>query len=180
VRPLRAWLVTTHSGGSGTPPERHYDRSARSSLDWDRATTSQEARPGVGAELGSVSKPPVERREAWCLDRKRRRRASQARRYRLRLPALRSPRRIEGQEEYRRARALQKIGTMLRVSIYVVIASAQREAIPCFGHRTNQMEIASSRCALLAMTSGAASSRLQFGIPIEIVEPAFVQIIRRE
>jgi hypothetical protein len=61
---LRTGLVNLHSGGSGTPPGRHYDRSARSSLDWDRATTSQEARPGVGAELCSVSKPPVERREA--------------------------------------------------------------------------------------------------------------------
>jgi len=27
---------STHSGGSGAPPGRHYDRSARSSLDWDR------------------------------------------------------------------------------------------------------------------------------------------------
>jgi hypothetical protein len=52
ARPLRAWLVTTHPGGSGTPLGRHYDRSARSLLDWDRMqkSTSQEARPGVAAD----------------------------------------------------------------------------------------------------------------------------------
>ena len=33
VRPLRAWLVTTHSGGSGQRAGRQYDRSARCSLD---------------------------------------------------------------------------------------------------------------------------------------------------
>jgi len=36
VRFLRAGLVTPFSGGFGNTPGRHYDRSARSSLDWDR------------------------------------------------------------------------------------------------------------------------------------------------
>ncbi len=35
VRRLRAGLVPLLPGGSGIPPGRHYDRSARSSLDWD-------------------------------------------------------------------------------------------------------------------------------------------------
>jgi hypothetical protein len=65
VRPPRAGLVNLHSGGSGTPPGRHYDRSARSSLHWPAATWVQEARPGVGAEFSFRAKPPVERREAW-------------------------------------------------------------------------------------------------------------------
>ena len=51
TRPLRAWLVTTHSGGSGAPPYGHYEPCARSSL-----TTSEggnvrggtQARPGAG------------------------------------------------------------------------------------------------------------------------------------
>jgi hypothetical protein len=76
---LRASLVSSHSGGFGTPPGRHYDPSVRSSLDWDRATASQEARPGVGAEFSFRAKPPVERREAWRPSHGRRR-ASQARR----------------------------------------------------------------------------------------------------
>src|SRR6202012_3868975 len=47
-RPLRARLVTSHSGGSGAPLGRHYGRSARSSLDWDRASAlSWETRPGA-------------------------------------------------------------------------------------------------------------------------------------
>jgi hypothetical protein len=37
ARRPRARLVTSHSGGSGTPPGRHYDRSAGSLLDWDWA-----------------------------------------------------------------------------------------------------------------------------------------------
>jgi hypothetical protein len=45
----------SHSGGSGAPPGRHYDRSARSSLDWDRETTSQEARPGDWATATPVA-----------------------------------------------------------------------------------------------------------------------------
>jgi hypothetical protein len=51
VRCLRAGVVTPLPGGSGTPPGRHYDRPARSSLGWDRRSrvtpveaTSQEAR----------------------------------------------------------------------------------------------------------------------------------------
>jgi hypothetical protein len=49
VRRPRVRLVTSHSGGFGAPPGRHYDRSARSSLDWDWAQmpSSQEARPGA-------------------------------------------------------------------------------------------------------------------------------------
>ena len=53
VRPLRAWLVTTHSGGSGTPPVRHYDRSARSSLKWDRDKQSPRPRKR-GPELRRI------------------------------------------------------------------------------------------------------------------------------
>ena len=36
VRRLRAGFATPLPGGFGTPPGRHYDRSARSSLRWDR------------------------------------------------------------------------------------------------------------------------------------------------
>ena len=36
MRRPRPGLVSRDSGGSGTPPGRHYDRSARSSLDRDR------------------------------------------------------------------------------------------------------------------------------------------------
>jgi hypothetical protein len=52
ARPLRAWLVTTLPGGSGTPLGRHYDRSARSLLNRDRMqqSASREARPGVAAD----------------------------------------------------------------------------------------------------------------------------------
>src|SRR6185312_15161507 len=37
----------SHSGSPGTPPGRHYGRSARSSLDWPARIPVQEARPGV-------------------------------------------------------------------------------------------------------------------------------------
>jgi hypothetical protein len=54
MRRPRAGFVPPHPGGSGAPPGRHYDRSARSSLDWDRPrrltpakAASQEARPGA-------------------------------------------------------------------------------------------------------------------------------------
>ena len=49
ARFLRAELVTPFSGGSGNTPGRHYDRSARSSLDWDRrkvANTRRGCVPG--------------------------------------------------------------------------------------------------------------------------------------
>jgi hypothetical protein len=45
ARFLRTELVTPFSGGSGNTPGRHYDRSARSSLDWDRLKTGN-ARQG--------------------------------------------------------------------------------------------------------------------------------------
>ena len=47
MRPLRARLVTSHSGGSGTPLGRHYGRSARSSLHWPARMPVQETRPGA-------------------------------------------------------------------------------------------------------------------------------------
>src|SRR6185312_2935332 len=54
MRRLRAGLVPPLPGGPGAPPARHYDRAARSSLDWDWPTrltaaevSSQEARPGA-------------------------------------------------------------------------------------------------------------------------------------
>jgi hypothetical protein len=47
MRPLRARLVTSHSGGSGTPLGRHYGRSARSSLHWPARMRVQETRPGA-------------------------------------------------------------------------------------------------------------------------------------
>ena len=66
MRRLRAGFVPPLPGGSGVPLGRHYDRSARSSLDWDRPkrvtpakATSQEARPG--AEL--VAKAAGESRD---------------------------------------------------------------------------------------------------------------------
>jgi hypothetical protein len=49
----RKGTLLPNSSGSGTPLGRHYDRSARSSLDWDRRrltaakATSQETRPGA-------------------------------------------------------------------------------------------------------------------------------------
>ena len=51
VRPLRAGLVSLHSGGSGQRAGRHYDRSARCSLDGPGANAGlPEARPGAAAE----------------------------------------------------------------------------------------------------------------------------------
>ena len=46
---LRSGLVTPIPGGSGHRVGRHYDRSARCLLDWDRVTepASQETRPGA-------------------------------------------------------------------------------------------------------------------------------------
>src|SRR5262249_15253678 len=67
MRRLRARLVTSHPGGPGTPAGRHYDRSARSSLEWDRGAglASQEARPGAAANGRlAIARAAVERREA--------------------------------------------------------------------------------------------------------------------
>jgi hypothetical protein len=72
VRRLRAGLVTSLPGGSGNPLGRHYDRSARTSLDWDRLkrvtpakTTSQERRPGAEARAFTlVPRAAMERRTA--------------------------------------------------------------------------------------------------------------------
>jgi hypothetical protein len=57
MRRPRAWFAATLPGGSGDPLGRHDDRSARSSLDWDRPrritpaeATSQERRPGAEAK----------------------------------------------------------------------------------------------------------------------------------
>src|SRR3954467_9273385 len=48
VRRLRARLVTSHSGGSGTPVGRQYDRSAGSLLDETGANARpSETRPGA-------------------------------------------------------------------------------------------------------------------------------------
>jgi hypothetical protein len=43
-RPLRAGLVNLHSGGSGTPAGRHYDRSAGSLLDGASLASQKPAR----------------------------------------------------------------------------------------------------------------------------------------
>ena len=40
MRPLRARLVTSHSGGSGTPVVQHYDCAAGSLLDGESLPTS--------------------------------------------------------------------------------------------------------------------------------------------
>src|SRR6266852_5779803 len=63
-RPLRAWLVTTHSGGSGTPAGRHYDRSAGSLLDGSAPmpVPGSPARSCGGGD--SARNAAVERREA--------------------------------------------------------------------------------------------------------------------
>ena len=58
MRPLRCRLVTGTPGGSGIPPGRHYDRSARSSLNWPGANAGFKKR---GLEPTNVA---VERREA--------------------------------------------------------------------------------------------------------------------
>ena len=52
-------------GGFGKTPGRHDDRSARSSLDWDRETASQEAR--LKLERGSWFAPEEPR---WNADRR--------------------------------------------------------------------------------------------------------------
>src|SRR4051812_7115058 len=49
VRRLRARLVTSHSGGSGTPVGRQYDRSAGSLLD-ERGANARPWEPRPGAE----------------------------------------------------------------------------------------------------------------------------------
>jgi len=53
VRPLRAWLVTTHSGGSGHRAGRHYDRSARCSLDGASSASRRSKRGPVMNGTGS-------------------------------------------------------------------------------------------------------------------------------
>ena len=55
MRPLRARLVTSHSGGSGTPLGRHYGRPARSSLDWPARMQVQETRSGADGGFTHVS-----------------------------------------------------------------------------------------------------------------------------
>src|SRR4051812_7535368 len=45
MRRLLLRLVTAAPGGPGTPPGRHQDRSARSSLDWDRPQRLTAAKP---------------------------------------------------------------------------------------------------------------------------------------
>src|SRR6185437_11461989 len=75
MRRLRAGLVTRSREAPGSPPGRHYDRSARSSLDWDRLrrltaakATSQEARTwGLCLRRKSGDASRVERREAPAL-----------------------------------------------------------------------------------------------------------------
>ena len=54
VRFPRAGLVTPFSGGSGNTPGRHHDRSARSSLDWDRLDSGN-ARQAASQEARSRS-----------------------------------------------------------------------------------------------------------------------------
>jgi hypothetical protein len=96
ARPLRAGLVNLHSGGSGAPPVRHYDRSARSLLKGDGGDNapSQEARPGAGVEFSlrhkcrmwsAVRRGVSIARDAAAL-------SQQRGEYRLRLSAFRSPR----------------------------------------------------------------------------------------
>ena len=51
MRRLLLRLVTAAPGGPGTPPGRHYDRSAGSRLDWDRLTLSN---PQAGQVSGSA------------------------------------------------------------------------------------------------------------------------------
>src|SRR4051812_31292384 len=68
MRPLRAWLVITHSGGSGAPVGRQQDRSAGSLLD-ETGANARARKPGP--ELSHRRKPlaraAVERREASAL-----------------------------------------------------------------------------------------------------------------
>ena len=45
VRRLRAGFATPLPGGFGTPPGRHYDRSARSSLRWGRGGPKARSHP---------------------------------------------------------------------------------------------------------------------------------------
>jgi len=81
------------------PTGRHDDRSARSSLDWDRANrvTPGKLRVPGSADLGLSFLPwrkasaAVERREAWRPSHGRRRVKARLT-IALRLPALRSPR----------------------------------------------------------------------------------------
>jgi hypothetical protein len=70
ARRPRARLVTSPPGGPGTPAGRHYDRSARSSLDWDRgslAAAPRPRKPGPGLQRMAAwpfARAAVERREA--------------------------------------------------------------------------------------------------------------------
>jgi hypothetical protein len=108
ARRPRARLVTSPPGGPGTPAGRHYDRSARSSLDWDRSglaacSTSQEARPGSCSEWPFGHSPEPQWSAARRAPRSQRvRRASQARNQVKRLAALRSPA-VRGEKEPRRS-----------------------------------------------------------------------------
>jgi hypothetical protein len=86
VVPAGAGSSPALPGGSGKTPGQHNDRSARSSLDWDRKervapveqravfepsglrapTTSQEARPELSCGVGSLQQVP-----RWNADRRR-------------------------------------------------------------------------------------------------------------
>ena len=67
MRPLRARLVTSHSGGSGTPLGRHYGRSARSSLHWPAEMPVQETRPGADGGTPSWGRLQMPR---WSAERR--------------------------------------------------------------------------------------------------------------
>lgn len=63
--PALTWSL--FPGGPGTPPCRHYDRCARSSLVVPGPVPAPEARPGVGESSGFRQNAAVERREASAL-----------------------------------------------------------------------------------------------------------------
>jgi hypothetical protein len=99
VRCLRAGVVTPLPGGSGTPLDRHYDRSARSSLNWDRPIAGNTRvsrvlrKRGLGLSCGikPAANVAVERRKASALRSARSRIRLDAAGRKTRLSALRFP-----------------------------------------------------------------------------------------
>src|SRR5665213_1906800 len=59
MRRPRPGLVSRDSGGSGTPPGRHYDRSARSSLDrnWHKARLVPESAAPIEPKVAASGAP---------------------------------------------------------------------------------------------------------------------------
>ena len=93
-----------HSGGSGTPSGRHYDRSARSLAGLDRGN------PSPGSTTLEPKKPPRWSAERRCASRQTRAAPRQVRKILVRRSALRPPRFSEGEKEEGPRPGLTKTG----------------------------------------------------------------------